>query len=195
MTDRNVQFPNRYQLTKVPGTDDIYDLTPAPGTITEEGTMINKASLLTDETAQAYGFTAEELAGVVPDEVFSAIKTLIDGAQNTANGRSRVETGSYVGTGTQGSGSPNSLTFGFSPKFLMVCGKDTASSYNYQTQLFYCEGITKQITWYYSRETSNTGNVEISVSGNTVSWYNPHNNGADFQLNKSGVTYKYVAIG
>ena len=52
MTDRNVQFPNRYQLTKVEGTDDIYDLTPAPGTITAEGTMINKASLLTDETEE-----------------------------------------------------------------------------------------------------------------------------------------------
>lgn len=80
MTDRNVQWPNRYQLTKVPGTDDIYDLIPAPGTITAEGTMINKASLLTDETAQAYGFTAEELAGVVPDDVFMS---LLDKTQQT----------------------------------------------------------------------------------------------------------------
>lgn len=66
MTDRNVQFPNRYQLTKVAGTDDIYDLTPAPGTITEEGTSINKATLLQDATAALYGLGTD----AVPDEVF-----------------------------------------------------------------------------------------------------------------------------
>lgn len=66
MTDRNVQFPNRYQLVKVPGTDDIYDLTPAPGTITAEGTLINKATLLQDATAALYGLGTD----AVPDEVF-----------------------------------------------------------------------------------------------------------------------------
>lgn len=69
MTDRNVQFPNRYQLTKVPGTDDIYDLTPAPGTITAEGTMINKATLLSDETAELLGLPNT----AVPDDAWSKI--------------------------------------------------------------------------------------------------------------------------
>lgn len=69
MTDRNVQWPNRYQLTKVPGTDDIYDLTPAPGTITEEGTMINKATLLSDETAELLGLPNT----AVPDDAFGAL--------------------------------------------------------------------------------------------------------------------------
>lgn len=71
MTDRNVQFPNRYQLVKVPGTDDIYDLTPAPGTITAEGTMINKATLLSDETAGLLGLPNT----AVPDDAFKTLNS------------------------------------------------------------------------------------------------------------------------
>ena len=54
MKDRSVQYPKRYRLTKIPGTDDIYDLDPAPGEITEEGTLINKGTLLSDDTAAKF---------------------------------------------------------------------------------------------------------------------------------------------
>ena len=54
MKDRSVQYPKRYRLTKTPGTDDIYDLDPAPGEITEEGTLINKGTLLSDDTAAKF---------------------------------------------------------------------------------------------------------------------------------------------
>ena len=60
MTDRNVEFPTRYKLTKVAGTDDIYDLTPVPGTVTAEGTLINKETLLSDPTAAALGLTQDD---------------------------------------------------------------------------------------------------------------------------------------
>lgn len=39
--DRAVEFPNRYKMVKVPGTDDIFDMIPAPGEISEEGTFWN----------------------------------------------------------------------------------------------------------------------------------------------------------
>lgn len=48
MRDRVVQHPNRYKLTPVSG--DVYDLTPEPGIVTEEGTDLNKANLLSDST-------------------------------------------------------------------------------------------------------------------------------------------------
>ena len=73
MKDRNVQYPSRYQLVKVEGTDDIYDVTPAPGEVEAEGTLINKATLLSDETAQKYGYTGDQLPGVVPDNVLSKL--------------------------------------------------------------------------------------------------------------------------
>lgn len=67
MKDRNVEFPNRYRMVKVEGTDDIFDLIPAPGEISDEGTFINKFTLLKDATAEMFGLGAD----AVPDDVFS----------------------------------------------------------------------------------------------------------------------------
>lgn len=65
MKDRNVEFPNRYHLTKVAGTDDIYDLTPAPGAVYEEGTFRNKANDLSDDTAAMFGFSSNAVQNSV----------------------------------------------------------------------------------------------------------------------------------
>lgn len=67
MTDRNVQHPKRYQMVPVQGTTDIVDLTPAPGEIYAEGTLINKATLLKDATAALFGLGTD----AVPDDVFA----------------------------------------------------------------------------------------------------------------------------
>ena len=69
MRDRNVQYPYRYRLVKVSGTDDIYDLVPVPGQVTEQGTALGKATLLKDDTAALYGLTAD----AVPDDVLRLI--------------------------------------------------------------------------------------------------------------------------
>ena len=55
MQDRNVEFPNRFRMVKVEGTDDIYDVIPAPGEVLNPGTLLNKANLLSDETARLLG--------------------------------------------------------------------------------------------------------------------------------------------
>lgn len=55
MTDRNVQYPSRYKLTLVEGTSDVYELTPVPGEVSAEGTILNKANLLADDTASDLG--------------------------------------------------------------------------------------------------------------------------------------------
>lgn len=60
MKDRVVQHPHRYQLVPVSGQSDTYDIIAKPGTITEAGTPINKATLLSDETAALYGLTGED---------------------------------------------------------------------------------------------------------------------------------------
>lgn len=67
MEDRNVQFPQRYQLKKVEGTEDIFDLIPAPGEIIAEGTLINKATLWKDATAALFGLGVDS----VPDDGFA----------------------------------------------------------------------------------------------------------------------------
>lgn len=72
MYDRNVEHPNRYQLVKVEGTDDIFDLVPAPGTVNNEGTLINKNSLLKDATAALFGLRSTAL----PDDVLKKLSEL-----------------------------------------------------------------------------------------------------------------------
>ena len=67
MDDRNVQYPNRFQLTKVDGTDDIYEIVPAPGEVYIEGTFINKFALLKDTTAALFGLDVSN----VPDDVLA----------------------------------------------------------------------------------------------------------------------------
>ena len=41
--NRVVEFPNRYQLVPVPGTTDVFDFVPVPGTITNAGGKSNYA--------------------------------------------------------------------------------------------------------------------------------------------------------
>ena len=57
MKDRLVEFPNRYKLIPVSGQADTYDLQPVPGTITEEGTFLNKAVLFSDTNSERFGET------------------------------------------------------------------------------------------------------------------------------------------
>lgn len=60
MKDRNVQFPHRYQLIPVAGEEGVFDIIAKPGTVTEAGTPLNKATLLSDATAALYGLTGED---------------------------------------------------------------------------------------------------------------------------------------
>lgn len=91
----------------------------------------------------------------------------------------RIETGSYTGTGTYGASNPNSLTFEFAPKLLIV-------SYNNMALLW--TGGDQGTSLY-----GNTNNLRFSTSGTTVSWYSTSS--ASYQNNANGVIYPYVALG
>lgn len=69
MHDRNVEHPNRYRMVKVEGTNDIYDIVPAPGRVDNDGTPINKATLLKDDTASRFGLSVDAL----PDDALRVI--------------------------------------------------------------------------------------------------------------------------
>lgn len=74
MTDRNVEFPNRFRLVKVPGTDSIYDIEPVPGEVFAEGTFLNKNNLLSDNTAASLGLSGDPTV----DDAFGAIFSTLD---------------------------------------------------------------------------------------------------------------------
>lgn len=68
MQDRVPLYPGRVTLTPVSGQANTFDLTRADQP-TQEGTPLNKASLLKDATAALYGKTAE----AVPDDLLSVL--------------------------------------------------------------------------------------------------------------------------
>lgn len=106
--------------------------------------------------------------------------------------RARIETGSYVGTGTYGSGNKNSLTFDKPPKMLIIASPANTSygdtrSYNL---LLYISGFNGLAPSRFTNKTDGFYMVTISGSGNTVSWYSDES--SLYQLNVSGATYDYI---
>lgn len=68
MVDRVATYPGRIHLTPVSGSDGTYDMTRADVPV-EEGTPLNKASLLTDATAALAGLGTD----AVPDDILSLL--------------------------------------------------------------------------------------------------------------------------
>lgn len=101
--------------------------------------------------------------------------------------KARVQVVSYVGTGTYGKDNPNSLTFGFVPKFFAIM-KDTRDR-NHHT--FAIRGA-KYID--YSNDSGNNTFSYLTWEGKKISWY-AYNNDETYQFNLSGSTYYVLAIG
>lgn len=198
MRDRVSLFPGRVKLTPVAGQANTYDMARADQP-TQEGTPINKESLLKDSTAAMFGLGAN----AVPDEIFSKIKNLVDIATNSANSKAKIETGSYVGTGQTGASNPCTLTLGIVPKIVIIYelfrGDRTyraawfanlKSEYN-DTSVFQ----NKYICGYYDlfsyddNYLTESGRNFSKFSGNQLSWYGMT------PMNTSGTTYEYIAIG
>lgn len=112
-----------------------------------------------------------------------------------ADGKARVATGSYTGTGKYGSSNKNSLTFDFVPKFVMVAyGMGTLVG-GQEIQQMDVAAILPTVGGFSFAALALGGQaytVGASVSGNTVSWWSTD---AEHQLNTSGRTYQYIAIG
>lgn len=92
--------------------------------------------------------------------------------EEIANGI-QIASGTYVGTGTYGTEHPNQIPLEFEPQLVLI-SKDQS------TMAWYCGDAV-------------TGARVFTKSANDLSWYSG-NNAAD-QLNESGVTYSYFAIG
>lgn len=114
----------------------------------------------------------------------------------------KIATGSYTGTGKYGSGNKNKLIFDFVPKFVIIQGSKYYS--NIKADCLHigiltqgCTGaFTSEIYAYRSKlDTSDNElfGVTVSWSANTVTWYAGANYQA--QLNESGYTYGWIAIG
>lgn len=103
---------------------------------------------------------------------------------------------SYVGTGAYGSANPNTLSFDFVPKLVMIT---ILSGSNAQVPTFFTQGYA----WAYFMNVSGTSAgttvtasaivVTWSEDGKTLSWYGKGTT-ATGQLNADGYTYRVMAF-
>ena len=102
----------------------------------------------------------------------------------------QIATGSYVGTGTYGASNPNSLTFDFVPKLVIVSGQGNSS--NYGAGFIYCWG-SKKYTLIYAEYSGARPSCVVSLADKTMNWYDTKGN--YYQCNDSGHVFNYIAIG
>lgn len=107
----------------------------------------------------------------------------------------QIATGSYFGTGTYGKSNPNTLTFDFVPKLVIIKGVQPTVFINPSTDgctwIDSCKGGEYHATW--------NGNTLSWWGGDSDYWYgggsSTSDTEADGQLNEARVVYRYLAIG
>lgn len=114
MKDRVPLYPGRVKLEPVAGQENIYDMTRADSP-QQVGTKLNKANLLTDETAaKIWPDESERPADPTPNEALAALVR----PEKTA-------VGSYVGTGENGGQVSLGGTTNLQNQCAVVCVGDT----------------------------------------------------------------------
>ena len=119
----------------------------------------------------------------------------IDAALEELASRPKIEFGSYVGTGTFGPGTQNTLIFSFAPKIVIIVADAEGGSH--PGALFFAGqqysngfGVTSSYGQY---------GLTLTWGSNTLSWttkfISANAANAHWQLNASGVTYRYAVIG
>ena len=179
------------QLTRT-NANDMY------GTVAVENGGIGKTSVTSGNFLVGAGTSAMEEK--TPAEVLSAIGAAAADMSNvdlealaTAMGATKIATGSYAGTDTYGSSSPNSLTFSFVPKLVIIFSPGFIG-------IFPIHGLTSTYAAAAFVYGSSNGNMTLGdanyakISGNTLLWYTTGSE-ALRQFNSKYLTYSWVAIG
>ena len=216
MRDRIPTHAGRIKLTPVDAANGIYDIVRADEPV-DEGTPINKRTMLTDETAVGLGI---EQADPTVNDAFSRIITAFSEVYNTINeiDMPKIETGYYIGTGDNYVDEEywNTLTFSFKPKFFAIYARAALSNRDISNMTslgvnpsFFPWGADGDGVWTDAiydisaasetskNETLYLGSIWVAFNGNTVTWHaRPASTDAtDNQFNHSETAYFYFAIG
>lgn len=139
--------------------------------------------------------TADAGLWIYLNGAFNHLGNLLHTGNAQSLGFPKIAIGSYVGTGTYYSNNPNSLTFDFEPKVVIVVAdglNGLCAGFLIVRGQTYSNGIG-------SFSSSSVGlDLHITWSGNTVSWYSTNTfdaGKANAQMNTSGTTFRYVALG
>lgn len=113
----------------------------------------------------------------------------------------RIATGTYKGTGKSGSSNKNKITFPFPPKFLFIEASTVSSGKVWHPACAFGiphSGVIYEIVTWANPDIGNAyndpyfGMVSCRLNGNTLTW---SGNNENAQLNDSGQTYAWTAIG
>ena len=115
-------------------------------------------------------------------------------------GFTKIQTGSYIGTGTYGENNPNTLTFNFAPKLLWFVAYYKSpenqvgqfGGYN----ILSSDALTTSMNKYKftgSNSHADYSYASKSSDGKTFSWYNTA--GYDQQFNTQGRKYYWLILG
>lgn len=130
---------------------------------------------------------AESITGYSPNKQTSFVtKKYVDNLLSQLPAPTNLKYGTYVGRGTFGSGSPNSLTLDFNPQLVIITGQHSGSQVAWPL-LF----MRNNTTAFEMGEGAYT--CKVTWNGKIVKWYSTENAGR--QMNYNGRTYYYVAIG
>lgn len=175
-----------------------YDIGPLNSAgISQQGTPLNKDTLLKDATAALFGLGSD----AVPDDVLAKLAEAAfveDGVLTDIDGNivaPQIATGSYVGTGTAGASNPNSISLSFPAKCLIVRRVSNANQYiSYGLTLL---GTGQTVIEATATDAGNNRFVYVTSFSNIVRWYATTQNGNDVgdQMNIQGQTYNWIAIG
>ena len=107
--------------------------------------------------------------------------------------KAKIQTGSYVGTGTYGAGNPCSLTFDFMPIFVFIqrTKMSTGATYGYYASMVRPSKQAMSIR-SLGGNVSYDGIMYLTWGNNSLSWYG---NRASEALNENNYNYYWVCIG
>lgn len=144
-------------------------------------------------------FEAGEVLGEFASEGARAFFKHNNVLQMIGGAGGKIATGTYTGTGKAGESNPNSLTFSFVPKFLIVYASEAGTGafvFMHPTSDSYTSEETYGIRAPSSSVTAlGQGNFYAKVSGTTISWY--HTSAGTqyyFQMNSADTVYHYIAF-
>lgn len=202
MKDRVPVYPNKFAVYDESHNFiryEYHERADAPLT-GNEGDALNKANLLPDALCTLLGIATTSL----PKDALTALKTLCDGNTTLANAKAQIATGSYTGTGTYGSGNPNSYVFSFAPKIALLTTKvvGTPVVYGGLTKSSFFIDMSVLTTSYMlvcclqadAVLTQDAFFAKKSADGKTLYWYHETNASRQFndQYNR---TYYMIGIG
>ena len=188
-TDADVMFANTLYFipngATISNNGEDYYLATAAMKISTEKTAPGDWEYLQSSTRSAYpdsgtsGGYEYEYLGIPFDNAVTA---------------SKIATGSYVGTGTYGINNPNSLTFEFEPKIVLIKPSTNGTLSKYW--MCFTNGLgTSGGGLVWGSEIYTLGyKVSYSFYGNTVQWYTTDARSTP-QANDAATTYGYIAIG